>query len=318
MKKLISFIFFCLLSVNAYCQTNLNLPENLFLKGDVRTKTKSEWGANNTHSFKAEANLGCDYNLPDAWVSVKMKASTSNGKESVILLDKAFLGYQLYDGDKGAVALEVGRNKMDSMYTSKLQYDSYFNGLHVVYNYTQPGMFNFMLHGGPHVVNSDRNHYGWLAEAEWSHIADFPLTLTYSFTDWNAPKMPKGSDSYRDKNYLYCISQMTASYQIYNTTLYGAYLLNHQEDHYNDGFYLGFTTGKIQDKGDFEVDVNFQSCKANAVSPVDFKGLKKGVQVKATYALAQALNIEGKFTIFDDHNGSNNNRRLEFAAIYAW
>ena len=318
MKRMLALIFFTFLSVNAFCAQNVQLPENLFLKGDVRTKWKSEWGGTDNHSFKAEANIGCDYNLSEAWVSVKMKASTSNGKESNIFLDKAFLGYQFYEGDRGDLSIEVGRNKMDAMYDSKLQYDSYFNGLHIVYHYSQPGMFDFTLHGGPHVVNSDRNHYGWVAEGVWAHLADSPFTLKYSFTDWNAPKMNKSSSMRWDENYFFTISQMTVAYEIHNTTLYGAYLLNHQEDHYNDGFYLGFTTGKIRQKGDFEVDVNFQSCKSKVISPVDFKGIRKGVQVKAVYALAQALNFEGKFTLFDDHNGIGNNKRLEFAAIYAW
>lgn len=318
MKKLLLFIFFSILSVNAYCDIKAQLPENLKMKGDVRTKWKSEFGGKEVHSFKAEANVGCDYKLPEAWVSVKMKASTSNGKDSFIFLDKAFLGYQLYEGERGDFSLEIGRNKMDSLYDSKLQYDSYFNGLHVAYHFNQPGIVDFVLHGGPHVVNSDKNHYGWIAEGIWSEIANSPMTVKYSFTDWNAPRLPKGASSHWDETYLFTISHMLASYQIGSTKVYGAYLLNHQASNYNDGFYVGFTTGKINGKGDLEVDVNFQSCKKNALSPIDFKGMKKGVQVTAIYALANALNLEGKFSLYDDHNGSNNNKKLEFAAIYAW
>src|SRR5262249_7414471 len=160
-----------------------------------------------------------------------------------------FLGYQLYQAEKAGLALEVGRNKMDSMFDSKLQYDSYFNGLHIIYKYNQPGLFNFAMHGGPHVVNSDKNHYGWIAEGKWSEIMDSPVFLTYSFTDWNAPKNKKCGDDCHcpvwDENYLFTISQMIAGIKIYNTTVYGAYLLNHQQSEHNDGFYVGFTTGQI-------------------------------------------------------------------------
>jgi hypothetical protein len=318
MKKLLTVIFFSLLSVNAYCGLDIPFPANLKMAGDIRTKWKSEWGGKDTHSFKTEATLGCDYEMPEAWVSVKMKAATSNGKDSLIFLDKAFLGYQFYDGLKTGLGMEIGRNKMESMFDSKMQFDSYFNGLHIVYTYNQPDLFNFTLHGGPHVVNSEMHHYGWIAEGIWSNIAATPLTLKYSFTDWNAPRIKNGQSYSYAENYLFTISQMTVAYQISDTTLYGAYLLNHQENHYNDGFYLGFTMGKIRQKGDFSFDVNFQSSKNRLISPVDFKGLKKGVQAKVMYALAAPLNVEAKFTLYDDHNGSNNNKRLEMSAVYAW
>lgn len=317
-KNSIKFIFFFALLVNGLVGTETNLLDKVELHGDVRTKWKSEWDGSDQHSFKAEANIGCDYYSPQTWVSVKMKAATSNGTYSLVLLDKAFLGYQAYASDKNGLGIELGRNKMDSIFDSKMQFDSYFNGAHITYTYMEPKLFNLTIHGGPHIVNADKKHYGWIAEGIFKYISETPVTVKYSFTDWNAPKIKNANGWKYDKNYTFTISQITASYEIEENTIYGAYLKNHQEKYYNDGFYFGLTFGKIRDQGDFSFDANFQSSKKWLISPIDFKGLKKGVQIKGTYALANALNLEGKFTFYDDHNGTNNNKRLELQAIYTW
>lgn len=312
MKKLFLLIFFSLFSINLLHAVEQSFLQDVDIHGDLRTKWKSSWGASEDHSFKAEATMGCDYIKPEAWVSVKIKAATSNGKESLIFLDKAFLGYQIYESDKIGFSLEIGRNKMDSMFDSKMQFDSYFNGAHLVYTFKEPGLIDFMLHGGPHIVDSSKNHYGWIAEGIWNKVADTSITVKYSYTDWNAPTEKK--KKIFAKEYYYALSQITASYDIGDTTVYGAYLFNHQEERYNDGFYVGFTIGKIRKVHDFLFDVNFQATKANLLCPRDNKALKKGVQAKIVYALAQSLNVEAKFSRHDD----NNNNKLEMQAVYMW
>lgn len=315
MKKFIYFIFFSLFSINLLQADDLPFWQNVDIHGDIRTKWKSTWGVSEDHSFKAEATLGCDYIKPEAWVSVKMKAATSNGKDSLMYLDKAFLGYQLLDksfetADMG-LSVEIGRNKMESMFDSKMQYDSYFNGIHLIYSFKEPGVLDFIAHGGPHVVDSSKHHYGWLVEGIWNRIASTPVTMKYSFTDWNAPKKPNGTF---DETYFFAISQITAMYEFEHVMLYGAYLYNHQETKYNDGFYLGFTAGKIRKVHDFVFDINFQTTKSYLLSPIDNKGLKKGVQAKFVYALAENFNIETKFSRHDN----DNNNKLELQAIYAF
>lgn len=306
MKSLFSFVIFSLFSINTLLAMDSQyLPSNIDLHGDVRTRWTSEWSDKSENFLKTEANLGCDYYFPETWVSVKMKAATSNGKESMIYLDKAFLGYNFFRNEYGSLSVEIGRNKMESMFDSKMQYDSYFNGCHIVYTYFDPELIDFCLHGGPHVVSSTDNHYGWVVEGVWHGIAHTPLTLKYSFTDWNRPK---------DEKYRYAISQITAQIVSAHTTIYGAYLYNHQEEKYNDGFYVGFTAGKIIVAKDFLFDVNIQSTKGHTVSPIDFKGLRKGVNVKIVYAVTDALCLEGKFALRDAFN----NKKLEISAIYSW
>lgn len=318
MKKLFTVIFFTLLSVNAFCDINIQVPENVKLKGDVRAKWTSEFSKPEEHVFKTEANLGCEYLHDDAWVSVKMKAQTSNGRQSIICLDKAFLGHTFLRGEKSSIGLELGRNKMDSMFDSKLQFNSYFNGFHFIYSYSQPELFEMTLHGGPHIIHSDKNHYGWIGEVIFNKIAQSPFTVKYSFTDWNPQKLESVYYSIDDPIYTFNTSQLTVSYDMGPAIIYAAYLLNHREKDHNEGYYFGCTMGKIQRKGDISVDVNFQSCDWLAVCPMDVKGFKKGMQFKAIYALTSSLNLEGKFSLYDDFFGVAGNKRLEMSAIYYW
>ena len=111
-----------------------------------------------------------------------MKAATSDTNGTNIDLDKAFVGYHLYKNSQNKLIVEIGRNKMDSMFDSKIQFDSYFNGMHIHYKYSPSNLFQFTLHGGPHLINSDKNQYGWITEGIWSHIACNPITLKYSIS----------------------------------------------------------------------------------------------------------------------------------------
>lgn len=316
MKNSIKYIFLFFVLVNtAIASENAPIPDlsnDISLHGDIKVKWNSSWGGEDkeVHAFNTEATLGCDYDVAPTWISVKMKAASVNGKSSIISLTRAIIGYQLYDTKKYSIGIEIGRNKMDTMFDSKMQFNSYFNGIHVVYNLKEPNLFDFTLHGGPHLIDAEYRHYGWVGEAIWKNIGTSPITLKYSFTDWNPPH----EDDRYDVFYDYALSQITACYEIADTVLYGAYLFNHKEDKYNDGFYLGFTAGQIRKARDFLFDVNFQSMKNRLISPLDLKGLKRGVQVKVMYALADSLCLEGKFSLHDSHH----NKKLEMQAVYSW
>lgn len=331
MKKLLLFIFVGLLSVNGYSQIDMKLPENLSLQGDVRSKWKSEFAEMEIHEFKVEMTVGCEYTLPEAWAAVKIKASTANEKDSVISLEKAMIGNRLYQGVNKSFTIELGRDKSENLYDSKLQYKNYFNGIHLVYNYVNEGLVTLKLHGGPHIANTGSNcygshtahtrdnRYGMIVEGVCSELIGMPLTVKYSFTDWNVSRMPKRFQRHWHEDGLYSISQVLSSYQVGIINVYAAYLINHQVSKSNDGFYTGFTVGKINQRGDWSVDVNIQHCKLMAVPLDDFKGgMKKGLKITTIYALSNNLNLEGKLSLYDSHTGSVNNTKAEISAIYTW
>jgi hypothetical protein len=280
------------------------------LHGDVRTKWKSNWGETEDHCFKAEATVGCDYRQPQVWVDGKIKTSTCNRCGTQFFLHKALIGYQIYSDEKIAVAIETGRNKMDSMFDSKMQFDNNFDGAHFIIAFKDIKFFDFSIHGGPHIINSSINHYGYVGEAKFTQIFDLPASLKYSFTDWNATRK-----TFRDNTqYEYAISQVSASYDFEQFIVYGAGLYNHRDSKDNYGFYLGVSMGQIHKAHDWVIDVNYQYTRPNLLSDVDNKGLKKGVEAKVIYALAEKLSVEAKFARLD----KNNNNKVELQAIYAW
>ncbi len=281
-------------------------PQEIYLHGDVRTKWHSCWGDIEENSFNSSATLGCDYLRDQVWGSVKMKAITHNGRASNTYLDKAYLGYKIFENEQSKVEVEVGRNKLDAMFDSKMQFNGYFNGAHFIYTFNDNEFVNVVFHGGPHVIDSENRHYGWIAEMQVRNVARKPLTLKYSFTDWNATRF--------DYIFAYSISQITAYYNFGKVNFYVAYLHNHKETSKNFGYYIGFHAGKIEKKGDYEVDLSFQCRKERLLSPFDRKGLKKGVEAKVTYALEENLNIEALLARLDDLDRTH----LEIQAIYKW
>lgn len=320
MKRLIAILCFSMLFVNAFAAIDIDLPPNVNLMGDIRTKWKSEWGAQEFHNFKTEATIGLNYTKEKGWMCAKVKASTFNGKESLMFLNKAYVGYLLFDNENVNFTVELGRNVMEDMFDSKMQFNSYYNGFHFSYAYAIPDIINFELHGGPFVIDSNAHHYGWIAEAIWKNLANTNISCTYSFMDWNKPE---------DENFNYAISQLKAQYDVGTASVYAAYLYNHQEESISDwhryhylkedsnigyGYYFGFSIGKIKQARDCSFDVCYQYCSPYTVPFYDFEGLCRGIQMKAVVAITNTLALQTKFALHD----APNNKRLELHAIYTW
>ncbi len=309
MRKVVLILIF-LFSLNALLAQDFYRYPNVELHGDVRTKWRSAWGDFEDHCFKAEATVGCDYRTPQVWVDGKIKTATCNCRGTQFFLHKALIGYLIYSDDRIAVAIETGRNKMDGMFDSKMQFDNNFDGVHFMAIFKNASFFDLTIHGGPHIIDSANNHYGLISEAKFAGILGLPLSLKYSFTDWNITRRSLVNDN----RYDYAISQVIASYDFEKFIVYGAGLYNHRDSRDNYGLYVGVITRSIRKVRDWVIDVNYQFTRPNLLSSVDNKGLRKGIEAKVIYALAEKLNLEVKAARLD----KNNNNKIELQAIYSW
>jgi hypothetical protein len=316
MKIFISVIFFTLFSFKIFCNQCIEIPENLKLKGDIRAKYKAESENRNARSFKSEMNLEGNYTLPEAWFSVKMKAVADNKKSPIISLEKAFLGYRLYENKNLSFDAEVGCTKLEMMFDSKMQFDSStpFQGVHFVYKYFEKDVIDFKLHTGICANDIVKNHFTFILEGIWNRVGNTPVTIKYSFTDWNAPKIVEKYFYYYDPDYLYAISQLLISYDFLNAKFYAALLHNHQEKRNAEGFYVGIMIGKLKQLHHFALDINFQSSQKNLLSPCDNKSLSKGLQIKGNYCLTDNFDLEIRFSRLDNYRRN----RIECQALYSW
>jgi hypothetical protein len=298
MKKLFAVIFFFLLSVNVLFAEG----KPYTLTGDVRIKSCSNWQNKYDHTLKCEAIFGLDYEFPEAWMQTKVKISNpfeTTQKSNVALeLHKLLIGCNVYQDEDSYLDVEFGRNKLDALFESKLQFDNHFNGVLLSYHYK-----NLSIQGGPHVINSSLNQFGYIIEGAVSELFNIPLTVKYSIADWSACNC-------HDLYCNYLISQALVKYEfVPYLNVYAAYLINHRQSENGNGFYLGVSCGSLNKASDYLMDFNYQYLESNAVPCYDQSGIGKGFQAKLAYAFTNNFFLQGKIAT---------TKTAEVSAIYKW
>ena len=302
MKKLIGVIIFLILSVNILFAEN----KPYTLNGDVRVKSQSNWKQDYEHRLKCEATIGLDYRFLDAWMQTKLKVSNplESTETSITQLEiqQLLIGYSLFSGENSFLFIEMGRNKLKTLFESKLEFDNHFNGLNVSYSYeTNNGCI--IIHGGPHIINSDMDHYGFIGEIIVANPLATNFIMKYSINDWT-------NHNQYTTNYAFLITQALCKYQLNpQIEIYGAYLRNHKAKYCANGFYIGATYGAISKAKDMMVDLIYQYIQCQAVPQIDRSGIGTGIQLKTAYAVTDNFSIQGKICT---------TKCAELSAIYKW
>lgn len=261
---------------------NINKPQNdLLLEG-----------TNNI--YEVEANLEIEYAGKRDWAEIRIRyknlVGVFSGEGHRIRLMRAWMGYDIYDGDYGTFDIELGRYNLGDIFESRIEFDSEFDGILLTYGRDFKCVGDFFIHGGPFVINFRDNHFGWAAEAALLDVGDTGLYLKYSYIDWRI----RDEDQYGiidSPNLRFQNSQFLVGYRfipeikaLKRVRLYGAYLINHaaqtqrpflpKKD--NIGWYAGVEFGKLDDTGDWLFDICYQYVGYLAVSHYDCSGGGRG------------------------------------------
>lgn len=327
----------------------------LTIAGDVRARwiatgekvggfKKRGQGTNTAiNIFKSEFNLLLDYATEKSWMTTKTKFSAfdgiDGGSATKVSLDRAFIGYDIYECGDEDFYIEVGRSGLDLLFDSRVEFASTFDGIHLYYTDEWDCIGTFMIHGGPFIVDGYTNHYAWVIETGLRNWLDTGFGFKYSIVDWgrHAPTWGYGikKEDGKDLNdtiidnprYRFLISQMLFSYEqkidflgCKTLYIYAAVLSNHDAKkspttnnlYANKAWYAGFTLGKLCKACDWSVDINYQEVGAQAVPEFDLAGIGHGnaddvFLASAIFNGASAANARG-FT---------NYRGLEMLALYA-
>lgn len=297
--------------------------------------------------FKSEFNLFLDYVDTKSWVSTKVKWAVVDGVDGGSLtkteLDRAFIGYDIYECDDLDFYIELGRSRLDYIFDSRVEFSSFFDGIHLYYTNDLPRIGTFVIHGGPFVVDSLTNHYAWVMETYIDEWADTGLILKYSLIDWRRRAPTKYIGNFKDvqqraigildpnirdnPRYRFLISQMLFGYtsainfcRCKTLYLYGAVLANHDarkspttaNTYANKAWYVGFTLGKLCKACDWSIDANYQYVQAQAVPEFDLAGIGHGNAAGSLLSDAILAGLVGPGAV-----GFTNFKGIQVSALYA-
>jgi hypothetical protein len=254
--------------------------------------------------FKNEINLYLDYVAPRSWITTKLKFVTFSGVDggsaTRVDMERAFIGYDIYNYKDVDFYIEIGRSNLDYMFESKVEFSSIFDGIHLFYTQPWPCLGQFTIHGGPFIVDSFTNHYAWVLETYITDICKSGFSFKYSIVDWfrHAPTLNYGNLPgagnilvVNNPRYRFVVSQWLLGYEkeidflkCKTLFLYGAYLHNWAarprpqtlNKKLNNAWYIGFTLGKLCKACDWSIDINYQYVQAQAVPEFDLNGIGHG------------------------------------------
>lgn len=278
---------------------------SLSISGEVRTEMQINYETRNgvkqrgigsplgvPHEvYDVEVNLMIDYRTDRTWASVKLEfdndAGVFNGTLNKIKLERAYFGVRFLQGDNLVMDAELGRRRINSFVDSKVQGNSFFDGILVRYDQSFEEIGKVYIHAGPYVIDERRNQYGYLGEVGFLDIANTGLYTKYLLVDWDTKDF---KDKLLRRRFDFVISQVTLGYKFMPqrlnklVQLYVAGLYNHAAHKLKIsdrkkvawGGYVGFSIGELKKKGDWAMDANYQVIAAQAVPDFDAAGIGLG------------------------------------------
>jgi hypothetical protein len=148
-----------------------------------------------------------------------------------ICLKKAYIGYNIFSRCDERLDVELGRRRLYSVFDSKIQFLSQFDGILFKYSNKFECVSDFYINTAWFVVDERVNHFGYVTETGFMNVCDSGFDAKYSFIYW--PKMGKNRCFYHDPAGMqYVNSQFTLYYHFDESlickpvTAYGAFLIN--------------------------------------------------------------------------------------------
>lgn len=256
---------------------------------------------NPSRGYDIAVNLMMDYRADMTWSSFKLEfdndAGIISGTNNKIKISRAYFGARVFSGDSYYSDIEVGRRKLGAIFDSKVEFNSYFDGVLAKYDQSFDRVGDFYVHLGTFIINENVDQYGYVGETGLMNIASSGFYAKYSLIDWDTKDFH--ADYVKQRVYDFLVSQATIGYKFYpasfkkQVTLYLAGLYNSKARRLdisdgkkaNWGSYIGFSLGELKRKGDWALDANYQVLAAQCVPDFDVSGIGNGnVNDKLFYA----------------------------------
>lgn len=235
-------------------------------------------------NYGIEFNLFLDYRADRSWATLKLEfdnpAGVQSGTFDKIKTEKAFFGVYLVQRETSTLSMRVGRDRMNWFVDSRLQFGSFFDGIWLRYDQGFESIADFYIHGGMYLINSLKNHYGYLAEAGLINILGSGIYAKYSVNDWHTKHFERAVDNDR---YRFIVNQFTFGYRFYPESLQKAVVLSIAALYNpvakklpitdfkpaNWGGYVNLGMGELKKQWDWTLNFNYQFLQAQCVPDFD-------------------------------------------------
>jgi hypothetical protein len=318
----------------------------LSISGDIRVKyiavSEQENGFNNLgegsyhplipeNQYDVEFKFLLDYTTETTWASSKIDFDNNmgvyNGTFNRVLLERAFLGFRIFEKEDSTLDIEFGRRFLGYSFDSQIQFGALMDGILVLYNKTTPFYGDFYVYGAPFVVNEITSHISFVAEVGLLNILNTGFYAKYSLIDWDTKHY---NDERLERLHEFVNSQFILGYRFQNpilnavTVLYGAFLINTAAQKFslldnrkdNLAGYFGVSMGEIRKKNDWSLDLNFQFVQPQAIPARDFSGV--GIYNPDGIGLyTLAIDGSGGVTVVENLVASNNYWGFRLVFLYA-
>lgn len=277
---------------------------DLSISGEVRTEFQATRETKNgkelrgsrlpklpKQAFDIEFNLMLDYRTDRTWAAVKLEfdddAGVFSGTLNKIALERAYFGARAFDGDTYNIDFELGRRSLSTVFDSRVQFASFFDGILFRYDQAFEKVGDFYIHAGPFVVNDRKNQFAYIGEAGLLNIAGTGFYTKFSLIDWDTKSYPKAAV---DSRFHFLISQVTPGYRFRIESIkkigivYSAFLWNYAAKQLpvsnfqraNWAVYFGFSIGQLLKQWDWAIDANYQVVAAQSIPDFDVSGIGFG------------------------------------------
>lgn len=284
--------------INTKRQVSLKeIGGDLSISGEVRTEFQTTSEKRNgrrqrggtagflpAQGFDIEVNLMFDYRTDRTWASVKLEfdndAGVFSGTLNKIALERAYWGVRLLDADQYTFDIEAGRRFMSSIFDSKVQFGSFFDGILFRYDHAFEKIGDFYIHTGPFVVNDAKNQFAYIGEIGFLNILGTGFYTKISLIDWDTKHY---EEEFVNNRFHFLNGQLTAGYRFRLESvqkigvLYSAFIWNFLAKRLavsdfkraNWAAYLGLSMGQLRKQWDWSFDINYQLVAAQAIPDFD-------------------------------------------------
>lgn len=276
------------LSISGEARTEFQYTDEV--QNGIRQRGPSAATTKPARAYDVEVNLMLDYRTERTWAAIKIEFDNDmgvfSGTTNKLNLEKAYFGGRIVAGDTFTFDGELGRRPKGSVFDSKIEFGSVYDGMLLKLSKAFISIGDFYINAGVFIVNERKDHYGYMGEIGALKIANTGLYMKYSIIDWKK-HYPNPVDTQR---FDFLVSQFILAYQWVPESwpklirFYSAALYNHAAERLaitnntlsNYGAYFGVSIGQARKQGDWALDTNYQIVAAQAIPQYDSSGIGRG------------------------------------------